>query len=91
MLVYNLRNKYFIIFLGQCQQLRKLLTDDKASTYLAVNYTYVLCPKIPLGVFSKSGLKKGTYLACIGIAVLNDGFVDSMNPHPCIYIYRPEG
>lgn len=68
MLVYHLRNKYFIIFLEQCQQLRKFLTNDDASTYLAVNYTYVLCLEIPLGIFSKVGLKRRTYLACIGIS-----------------------
>lgn len=90
MLVYNLRNKYFIIFLEQCQQLRKFLTNDYASMYLAVNYTYVLCPEIPLGILSENG-RKGTYLACIGIAVLNDGFVGSMNPYPCIYVFIPEG
>lgn len=51
MLVYNLRNKYFITFAEQCQQLEKFLTNDDASTYLAVNYTYSLCPEIPLGIF----------------------------------------
>lgn len=91
MLVYNLRNKYFIIFLEQCQQLRKFLTNDNASTYLAVNHTYVLCPEVPLGIFSKIGLKRRTYLACTAIAALNDGFVDLMNPYPCTDIFRPEG
>jgi len=49
--------------------------------YLAGNYTYVLCPEIPLGIFSKIGLKRRTYLASIDVAVLNDAFVDLMNPY----------
>lgn len=83
MLVYNLRNKYFIIFLEQCQQLRKFRANGNASTYLAVNYTYGLCPEIPLGKFSKTGLKRRAYLACLGIALLNDGFMDCILTLAC--------
>lgn len=42
---------------------------------------HVLCPEILLKILSKIRLWGRTYSAWIDVAVLNDGFVDPMNPY----------
>lgn len=70
--------------------MRKFLTNGDASTYLAA-ITHALGPEIPLKILSKSGCRGEHTQHWIDVAVLNDGFVDPMNPYPCIYILSPEG